>query len=208
MTPYYDHNNVTIYHGDCREILPTITADLVLTDPPYGVNIKYASYNDSPDNLKQLVSSFIPLITRFTRVALTPGQANLWLYPKPTWVLCWVTMAGTGSGPWGYSCWQPILVYGQDPYLQNQLGRRPDTFEHTETSTKLGHPCSKPLGVWKRVLERCSIAQTDIVVDPFMGAGTTLRAAKDSQRKCIGIEIDEQYCEISARRMSQEVLQF
>jgi DNA modification methylase len=110
--------------------------------------------------------------------------------------------------PWGFTCWQPILAYGCDPFLEKSMGSRPDVIEHSETSEKNGHPCPKPLGFWKRVLERGSVSGEDIVLDPFMGSGTTLRACKDSGRRCVGIEIEEKYCEIAANRLRQEVFAF
>jgi site-specific DNA-methyltransferase (adenine-specific) len=210
VKPYYEHAGITIYHGDCREVLPTIpagTVDLVLTDPPYGIGEAYASHDDSQDNLGRLVSEVMPLILAAAPVALiTPGVGNLSLYPSPEWVLAWVTPAGAGSGPWGFCCWQPVLAYGKCPYLANGLGRRQDYFEQTEQAEINGHPCPKPLGVWKKILVRGSVNEGDMVLDPFMGSGTTLRAAKDSHRRAIGIEIEERYCEIAAKRLAQEVL--
>ena len=84
----------------------------------------------------------------------------------------------------------------------------PDLIEHTETAPKNGHPCPKPLGVWRKILRRVSPEDNGPILDPFMGSGTTLRVAKDLNRKAIGIEIEEKYCEIAANRMSQEVLEF
>jgi site-specific DNA-methyltransferase (adenine-specific) len=75
----------------------------------------------------------------------------------------------------------------------------------TESAQANGHPCPKPIGVWKWVLDRIS-RQGESIVDPFMGSGTTLRAAKDLGRKAIGIEIEAEYCEIAARICAQEVL--
>jgi DNA modification methylase len=97
---------------------------------------------------------------------------------------------------------------GNDPYLANGLGRRPDIFIHTETTENWDHPCAKPIGFWKKLLLRGSVRESDIVLDPFMGSGTTLRAAKDLGRRAIGIEIEEKYCEIAAKRLSQKVLDF
>ncbi len=110
--------------------------------------------------------------------------------------------------PWGFTCWQPILVYGKDPFLEKSLGSRPDIIEHSETALNLGHPCPKPENFWRKLMARCSVDQTDSILDPFMGSGTTLRAAKDLGRKAIGIEIEERYCEIAAKRMAQEVFSF
>lgn len=209
LTPYYDDGNgIVIYHGDCREILPHLEpVDLVLTDPPYGIGESYASFDDTAANLDQLLVDAVPLLFGASRrIVLTPGVANIHRYPRPKWIMAWITPAGAGSGPWGFCCWQPILVYGKDPFLTSGLGRRPDIIEMTETSEKNGHPCPKPIGVWKHLLLRVSVDETDTILDPFMGSGTTLRAAKDLGRKAIGIEIEEKYCEIAVKRLAQEVL--
>lgn len=208
MKPYYDDGKgIVIYHGDCREILPTLEpVDLILTDPPYANGEGYASYDDSADGLTALIADVFPLILKLGRaVLLTPGVANIHRYPAPRWTLAWVCPAGVGSGPWGFSCWQPILAYGPDPSLANGKGRRPDTLILNEGASANGHPCAKPIEVWKWVLDRGCL-EGETVLDPFMGSGTTLRAAKDLGRKAIGIEIEEKYCEIAVRRLAQEVL--
>ena len=209
MTPYYDEDGITIYHADCREVLPTLSGDVVLTDPPYGNGTAYDSYDDSEESLAALVADTLPMMVAVAPVVLlTPGVANLWRYPRPKWVLSWVTPAGAGSGPWGFSCWQPVLAYGPDPYLRDGLGRRPDTLIKTEPASETfgGHPCAKPIGVWRWFLERASTRDSDTILDPFMGSGTTLRAAKDLGRKAIGVEVEERYCEIAVQRLAQGVL--
>lgn len=206
--PYYRDSAVTLYHGDCREIVPMLGRfDLLLTDPPYAVGENYASYDDTKDGLGQLVKSVLaPLISLCVRSVITPGVANIHAYPPPSWTMAWICPAGCGSGPWGFSCWQPILCYGPDPYLQAGKGRRPDIIEHTEAAPKLGHPCSKPIGFWSKLMVRSSVKSSDTILDPFAGSGTTGRAAKDLGRKCVLIEREERYCEIAAKRMAQEVL--
>jgi site-specific DNA-methyltransferase (adenine-specific) len=208
MKAYYEDSAVKIYHGDCREILPTLPrVDLVLTDPPYGVGINYGVFDDTPRNVRRLVADVIPVcIEKSERTALSCATRQIHFYPEPSWILCWLNRAGSYANPWGFTCWQPILVYGSDPYLQNRMGSRADVIEHSETALNLGHPCPKPENFWRKLLARCSVRDSDTVLDPFMGSGTTLRAAKDLGRKAIGIEIEERYCEIAARRMEQEVL--
>ena len=209
MKPYYDEGGITIYHADCREILPTLPpCDLALTDPPYANGTEYASFDDSRASVSFLIAETMPLIRKASRVALTCGVANIWLYPPSDWILAWVVAAGAGSGPWGFCCWQPILVYGADPYLASGKGRRPDIIERNERSELNGHPCPKPIGTWKRVLLRCQPEDTGTIIDPFLGSGTTLQAAKDLGRRAIGIEIEERYCEIAAKRLAQSVMQF
>jgi DNA modification methylase len=206
LKPYYEHGGITIYHGDCREILPSIARESVcITDPPYGVGETYASFRDTPSSLRLLVDSTWHHIAACKRVALTPGVKYHRLWPEPTWTLSWVTPAGTGCGPWGFCTWQPILVYGDDPYLSAGKGSRPDSLVQTESSEKNGHPCPKPIGVWTWVVQRVSLPGEPIV-DPFLGSGTTLEVAKLLGRRAIGIEIEERYCEIAAKRLQQEVL--
>ena len=205
--PYYQDKFCTIYHGDCLEIMPELEpVDLVLTDPPYANGTNYETYQDTLNNLQKLIPSLMNIQSE--RKVITCGVANIHLYPQPTWILSWVTPAGTGSGPWGFCCWQPILVYGKDPYLQAGLGRRHDIFIHTERSKKSKHPCPKPNNIFKKIINRVSVNQSDLIVDPLMGSGTTLAAAKQLNRKAIGIEIEEKYCEIAVRRLVQEVMEF
>lgn len=208
MKPYYENRGITIYHGDNREILPQLPGvDLILTDPPYGVGEKYISFEDTEENVYCVVSKIMPIaISKAKRILLTCGITNIHLYPKPDWILCWHNPAGAGRNPWGFTCWQPILAYGSDPYLAAQKGSRPDVITHNEVAEMWGHPCSKPINFWKKLMHRGSCNETDTIIDPFLGSGTTLRAAKDLGRRAIGIEIEEKYCEIAAKRLAQEVL--
>ena len=207
MTPYYEDDFATIYHGDCRDVLPCLSADVVLTDPPYGVELDYEGYDDSAENLAALIDEAVPLmLSAAPVVALTPGIANVWRYPQPSWILCLHTPGATTTGKWGFNEWQPLLVYGADPYLAASMGRRPDVVKGQSERPVPGHPCPKPLGTWSRVLRRLSVSDRDVVLDPFMGSGSTLAAAKYGGKRAIGIEQSEAYCEIAARRLTQEVL--
>ena len=186
-----------------REI-PDKSIDLTLTDLPYGVNEAYESYNDTQDNLKDLVSKAIPEILRISKVALiTPGTKNLFLYPKPDWVMAWVSSAGVGCGPWGFCCWQPILAYGKDPYLKNGMGSRPDIFQSNEAAPKNNHPCPKPVSLWNEILMRGSVFESDIVFDPFMGSGTTVISAITNGRNFIGFEKEPSYFEKAQVRIKK-----
>jgi site-specific DNA-methyltransferase (adenine-specific) len=206
--PYYEDSAVTIYHGDCREILPDLPkVDLVLTDPPYGIGKGYGSYKDTHENLKGMVGAVFADTARLGRVIfITPGVQNISLYPNPRWILAWVYGTTNTYGEWGFNSWQPILAYGDCPYLKNKMGARMDIIRDSKTPDKNGHPCPKPISFIGKLIIRGSVFQSDTILDPFMGSGTTLRAAKDLGRKAIGIEIEEKYCEIAAKRMGQEVL--
>ena len=209
---YYKDNSVVIYCADCREVLPQFadkSFDLALTDFPYGNNTNYENYEDSESNLQKLVGGVMPELLRLShRTLVTCGVANISLYPKPTWILSWVTPAGNGSGKWGFCCWQPILAYGADPYLQNGLGRRADTIIKIELSRIDGHPCSKPIDFWQLLMQRGSCLPNDIILDTFGGSGTTAIAARKLGRKCILIEMSEVYCKIAKDRLNQSVMSF
>lgn len=219
MTPYYEENGITIYNADCRDVLFTHPAvDCVLTDPPYGVNLgvkannqrfnrqQYSSFTDTPEVVIPLVNHVLDMCLDLAeRVVMTPGTRNMFAYPEPSHVGSFYYPSASGCNAWGFSCWQPIFYYGKDPY--GGVGSRPDSMMSTEAAENNGHPCPKPIGQWLWLMNRVS-RQGETVLDPFMGSGTTLRAAKDLGRKAIGIEIEERYCEIAANRLRQEVLSF
>lgn len=220
VKPYYQDNAVTIYHGDCREILPTLgPADLVLTDPPYGIDgsrgggntsrgkgvYEADGWEDTPEYIRLVCVRVIEwAVENVGRVVLTPGQNHLRDYPQPTAMGAFWVPADVGFTSWGRNTWTPILYYGKDP--RAGVSQVPTGRLMTETPRVTGHPCPKPIEPWKWLLNKASLPD-ETVLDPFMGSGTTLRAAKDLGRKAIGIEIEERYCEIAANRMSQSVME-
>ncbi|MDE2022075.1 MAG: site-specific DNA-methyltransferase [Patescibacteria group bacterium] len=203
MKPYFEDESVTIYHGDCREVLPTLApVDLVLTDPPYGVGFEYVSHVDSLESRRELIGFLVPWVQRNAQMGILPScQINQlrWIYTNhpPDWLICWYKGSPGHVAHVGFNDWEPLLVYGKTRGLQmhDYFYARPDPPN--------GHPCPKPL-IWASWMLARIDAKT--VLDPFMGSGTTLRAAKDLGRKAIGIEIEERYCEIAAKRMAQGVL--
>lgn len=221
MKPYYEHAGITIYHGDCREVLPQLQADVLITDPPYGVNFAgsatrhsvasgqtYEGFADTPDYVREVV---IPAITvalgLVKRGAVTPGIRNARMYPLPDGEgVIWYP-SGANSGPWGFVTHQPVYYYGKCPFLSTGRGSMPTGFQSTEPAGENGHPCPKPIGQICWLVKRVS-NEGETILDPFCGSGTTLQAAKDLNRRAIGIEIEEKYCEIAAKRLSQEVFQF
>ena len=204
MTPWKEKRiigNAELYLGDCLEILPHLPkVDAVITDPPYGVGLEYGLHDDSWAWVASHAVEIVKLCkARAPLVSLTPGNANHYYYPRPTWTLCWLNRAGSGSGPWGFSCWQPILCYGADPYLAEGKGRRPDFIEWGEAAEINGHPCPKPYQFMFRWITRVSLRGS--VCDPFMGSGTTGVACMNLGRKFIGIEIEPKYFEIACERI-------
>lgn len=225
--PYYEEKGIVIYNGDARELLPRFPmVDLVLTDPPYGVgleakrakqrgggvSVRLGGYpiEDTPEYVQCVVVPLIEFMRpRARRIVLTPGTRNLWLYPPADDIGCFYSAAGTGMGKWGFTCMQPILYYGSDPFLELSLGSRANSHGQTypNDANQIEHPCAKPIRMWRWLTARAS-ATTDTILDPFMGSGTTLVAAKQLGRKAIGIEIEERYCEIAVKRLAQEQLPF
>jgi len=208
MIPYYDDGTCVIYHADCREILPGLRADLVFADPPYGVGLTYGqSYTDDGG---ADYSTWMQWVANQIRIAaplsfVTPGIRNLWRWPAATWVLAWTKPGSTRrSDLGGFNEWEPVLMYGKRRIFNDQK-RLPAGANHSADTGD--HPCPKPLSLLRWLVEQGSDPES-LVLDPFMGSGTTLRAAKDLGRKAIGIEIEERYCEIAAKRLGQEVLDF
>ena len=227
MTPYYSDDAVTIYHGDCLEVLPGLTAEVLITDPPYGVNLvarqarnagggshgvapASTTYADDPDDVALLIREAIPLaLSIVQRGLIFTGTSMLWNYPPARAVGAVYLPAGCGYTPWGFQTSQPILYYGACPFLAHGNGHRPNGFvpKRAYPAETIDHPCPKPLEWMTWAVERVSLIG-ETVLDPFMGSGTTLRAAKTLGRKAIGVELSERYCEIAAKRMAQEVLDF
>ncbi len=210
MRTYYDYAGITIYHGDCREILPTLPKiDLVLTDPPYGIahpcdfktrgRVKLAACTDYPD-VHGDRQPFDP-DPWITQPAILFG-ANHYAsrLPDSAGWLVWDKLRPDDLDQSTCELAWSNVVKGvrRFRYLWNGMIRAGDDL--------LYHPTQKPVELMAWCLSFPWTKSLRIVLDPFMGSGTTLRAAKDLGRKAIGIEIEEKYCEIAARRMEQEVL--
>ena len=217
MKPYYEHDGIVIYHGDCLEVLPSVVADCFVTDPPYGINggrggqvstrnkVYSGTWEDTPDYVETVcVYAVTEMVRRGYRGALTPGLRCAWKYPAPASMGCFWQPATVAYEPWGLSTFQPILYYGRD--ARAGKGQSPTGWQVTERASADGHPCAKPLQAWARLVNKVAGSSTTVVLDPFVGAGTTLVVAKRQGHKAIGIEIDERYCEIAAKRLQQEVL--
>jgi DNA modification methylase len=183
---------------DCVEAMkkvPDKAVDLVLTDLPYAIDVDYGeTYKDSKENLKNLIKNVIPEITRIAKYSMVfPGIGNMFLYPPPNWVDCWTYWPGDTMCQGGFNCWQPILCYGTDPYLKNGLGSRMDTIRWRGNSEKNLHPCPKPIKLIQWCVERGTIKEGAIVLDPFLGSGTTIAACNLTNRIGLGFEINPKY---------------
>ena len=212
--PYYQDDHVQIFHGDCREILPLVEADVLVTDPPYGMSFVTGKQSDQWSSRWAGTKIAGDETTALRDEVLEwwgVGPAlvfGTWKKPPPPRVretLVWDKVVSTGMGaldiPWRPS-WEEIYVLGH-----GFVGNR----EHgvlrfglpTLAPERKYHPTSKPPDLMRYLIGRCPLGT---ILDPFMGSGTTLRAAKDLGRKAIGIELEERYCEIAAQRCAQDVL--
>lgn len=211
MKPYYQDEYATIYHGDCREILPGLPKiDLVLTDPPYGIKLETAYKLRGRSRLAQCKD--YPEIhgddQEFDPTFLLKWPCILWganyycsKLPKSSGWLVWDKRCGRmqndqTDGELAFT----NVIKGVRIFHHEWNGFRRDS-EIDESY----HPTQKPVALIIWVLSFKWIPG-GLILDPFMGSGTTLRAAKDLQRKAIGIEIEEKYCEVAAKRLAQEVL--
>lgn len=219
MKFYYEDEYVQILHGDCREI-SLASFDLILTDPPYGINynpmkpsgkkgIKYAGGDYTVKNRK-IINDNIKFDPQFlnglSKYMILWGANNYssLLEDSGGW-LVWDKNRG-GKEVIGYKSSDCELAWTNlgkcvkiFSYFWHGFKRDGEIGEHY-------HPTQKPISLMKWCIELSP--KNNNILDPFMGSGTTLRAAKDLGKKATGIEIDERYCEIAAKRMSQEVLDF
>jgi DNA modification methylase len=220
MRPYYDEGGITIYHGDCRELLPELGRfDLGLMDPPYGIGVDreahrmshrqsgkgslyrrtaYAdtNYDDAPPD-----AELLDAVLAACDDAIIWGGHLFGLPPRRGW-LFWDKETGDGAS-WGDGelAWttleQPIRMkrhlWAGMRQKHRQLAPEPRL-----------HPGQKPLALMQWCLELVPEAST--VLDPFMGSGTTLRAAKDRGLRAVGIDRIERCCEMAAERLAQQVL--
>lgn len=226
MKPYYQDNAVTIYHGDCREIVPTLGRfDLLLTDPPYSSggfqeagksagSIGTRSVETiALDNLSS--RGYQRLMREVLRGAADADEAyvftdwKMWVYTfdaledagmRVRNMLVWdKTQMGMGM-PWRNQ--HELIAYAKRTPCKIMDGKRGNVIQ-CKRSGNVNHPTEKPVDLLCALIGNTD-AQT--ILDPFAGSGTTGRAAKDLGRKAVLIEREEKYCEIAARRMGQEVL--
>jgi DNA modification methylase len=211
VTPYYDDGQVTLYHADCRDVLPTLergSVDLVLTDPPYNAGKDYGQHNDSmpPGEYLEWCRNWFTLVRDVcARTIVFPGHGNLpiwWDIKKPSGVGCWYKPGATGTSIIGWSEWEPWLYWTGDKGLLGGSDTITAPLEISDRS-KGDHPCPKPVVLMVKLLLKC---KSQAVLDPFVGTGTLLVAAQRLGRRAIGIEIEERYCEIAAKRLAQQVM--
>jgi site-specific DNA-methyltransferase (adenine-specific) len=209
MTPYYQDGLVTLYHGDCRDILPTLDFDVIVTDPPYGMAYRHGARKGGVHlgfDDRFIVGDDEPFDPAFLIALGKPSVlfgANHYadrLPPSRGW-LVWDKRDGTPSNDQSDAelAWTNILtvarVFSARWSGAHRTGR--------EQMDGRQHVNQKPVALMAWVL---GFVPAGTVLDPFAGSGSTLVAAKELGRRSIGIEVDEEHCDTAARRLSQEVL--
>jgi hypothetical protein len=214
MKPYYDHAGITIYHGDARKLLADMDFALIVTDPPYGISHPTAFAARGRDNLAAC-QNFVPVhgdsepfepeFLQEANVPMALWGANYYadkLPPTSGWLVWDKERPADLDQATAELAWTDF-VKGVRVFRHLWHGM----MRASENEASLVHPTQKPVALMKWVLG-LRWTPEGTVCDPFMGSGSTLVAAKDLGRRAIGIEIHEPYCEIAAKRLSQEVLQF
>lgn len=222
--PYYEADGITIYCGDCREILSlvTITADLLLTDPPYGIGASRRSgfgngvtgtyktgflkgqkrigtreYKESNWDDAPVAADLLEAVRSTCKFQIIFGGNYFPLPPSRCWLI-WDKKNGATDFADAEMAWTNLdAAVRLFLYLWNGMMK--------ERPERRFHPTQKPLSLMKWCISK---APTGIrtIFDPFMGSGTTLVAAKEFGLRAIGIDADEEYCEIAASRLSQRVM--
>lgn len=207
FTPYYDRDGITIYNADCRKVLPFLERfDLLLTDPPYGIGVDKMTLGNGRRKIyrgQEEWDAKPPSRWQIEQMVEIADNAILWggnyfALPETRCVLVWDK--GTGDNDFA-DCelaWTNLDRVVKK-HFQSWVGANAK-----DKGCERVHPTQKPLALMRWCLSLVPNAVT--VLDPFMGSGTTLVAAKLEGRQAVGIERDERYCEAAANRLRQGVL--
>jgi len=187
---------------DVARLMAGAKADAVVTDPPYGIGFKYASYQDSRAKWFDLIGRVVPMLRGLAPFVVMPCcriDRMGWWYANhaPDWLLAWYKGSPGHRAQVGFNDWECILTWGKPPkpmhdYFQTACGFKdnPD------------HPCPKPVAWATWLIERAAEVGGR-VVDPFLGSGTTLIASEKLDRVCYGMEIEPRYVDVAVRRWEQ-----
>ncbi|WP_043654561.1 DNA-methyltransferase [Nocardia thailandica] len=210
--PYYESGNIRLFHGSCLDNSEWLDAETLITDPPYGMSYTgrggrktLIAGDDTTEIRDQALAAW------FTR---NPGSTaavfGTWRIPRPPnpkLVLVWDKTDGTGPGMGDLACafgssHEEIYLWGRWPkgthrrigsVLRTSVGM-------SSLARKVGHPTPKPVTLMELLIDRSEGA----IADPFAGSGSTLVAARNLGRPATGVELEERYCELIARRLEQE----
>jgi len=218
MTIYYEDDLVTLYHGDCLEITNWLDADVLVTDPPYGIahRQRKGGYwgDDNYEVIRNSIANDNNLDLRNQVLDLWGNKPALvfgsWKAVRPVNTNFRLIWHKKGQAP-GPSC-QAFITQDEEIYVLGKGFKKTAPPMRSVITTnearsievaRIGHPTPKPVGLMELLIERCP---DGIIADPFAGSGATLIAARNQGRKAIGVELEEKYCEIIANRLAQQTL--
>lgn len=222
IEPYYDDGQITIYHGDCLDVLPQLeAADHVITDPPYSETTHIGARTGGLG--QEVLITFDSITADQLRDVFSAVDVRRWVVATVDWrhVLpleqcppsgmrfvrfgVWIKPNGapqfTGDRP--STGWEAVVMLHRDEPMRWNGGGKHAVWNVPKVQGQ--HPTTKPDRLVRSFITDFT-DPGDLILDPFMGSGTTLRAAKDLGRRAIGIEREEKYCEIAVKRLSQGVL--
>ena len=218
MSLYYEDEYVELHHGDCRAVRGWTRADVLVTDPPYGMD--YAGFGGRKGEPRRAtgrleVAGDSTTDARDAALALWGDRPALvfgrWNLPRPQatrmrliWDKTPCGFMGDVKMPWG-AAEEEIYVLGS-----GFVGKREANIIHAQTlmssdARRPDHPTPKPVALMEALIAKCP---PGVIADPFAGSGSTLIAARNLGRKVIGVEIDEAYCELIVKRLSQQAFIF
>ena len=196
IKPYYQDDYVTLYHGDCRDILPHLEpVDLVLTDPPYGINIANnpvrQKHKKKDWDLAPVDKDLLQIITSKGQCAIVWG-GNYFDLPPAQCFYIW-----DKQQPENFSLAMCEMAW-------TNIAGPAKMFRKSVLSYTKQHPTEKPVSLMTWCINKAQFVKS--VLDPFAGSGSVLQAAKNLRLKAIGIEIEQDYCDVIVERLRQEVL--
>lgn len=220
MKPYFADEQVTLFHGDCREIIEWLAADVLVTDPPYGIGWKRSAnrsrssaahagiQGDADTSTRDAVLSLWgdrPAVAFGSFYAPLPVNVrHVLVYRKPP------DSGAVGSTTGFRRDVEPVFLIGSWPQRSVAWSSVIATTARSQgnpsgVSARYGHPHAKPVDVMEQLIAACP---PGVIADPFAGSGSTLVAARNQGRKAIGVELEERYCELIVKRLAQGALSF
>jgi DNA modification methylase len=218
--PYYKADGITLYNADCLDVTAWLAADVLIADPPYGMAFQSGQRADKFDRIKGDDSPILRdnVIAQWRACGCNPPAAvfGTWRVPRPRNVANVLIWYKHGRGPGMGDLADVFGTCHEEIYLLGEWKRQPTTKRRgsvittvespSNTASRIGHPTPKPVGLMEQLIE--ATPPPAVIADPFAGSGSTLIAARNLGRRAIGIEIDERYCEIAAKRLDQMAINF
>ncbi len=216
--PYYADDKVTLYLGDCREITEWLAADVLVMDPPYGIGWKRGTNNGRASKAHAGIANDEDTSTRDAALDLWGDRPGIvfgaFAAPPPAAAKQWLVYrkpgdAGVVGSTTGYRRdLEPVFLTGPWPMRSVAWSSLITTQARnvgspTSPAGRTGHPHTKPLDVMEVLISR---TPPGVIADPFAGSGSTLVAARNLGRHAIGVELEERYCEVIAKRLAQDCL--